>query len=410
MISRYSFYFFCAVLLAACINVGAQNSTSSPYSIFGIGEIETRDFGRTTGMGNVGIGMKSVNFLNRSNPAGLSGIDTLTFILDFTGALKLATYSTKTEREHVTDFNFKNLSVGFRVAKRWTTSVGLSPYSSVGYDVVAPQAIEGTSEFFNVRYTGDGGINQFYWGNAIELFRGFSLGVSAGYYFGSINANEDASALYIQRTSSVNKVHFDFGLQYSRLIGHSILTVGGIYGYQDKIKLNHHETVSSGSSVLKDQGDGYTYAYIPTTYGFGFSLSRYKNRSEWVIAADYKYQNWGVDHSLQSGISYTNSHLYSVGIQVTPKPAMATNYLQIMRYQIGGSYNQSYLKVNGHQVDDYSLSVGVGLPFRNRSYINIAANFGHSASGGRGGIVENYTLISVNLSLIELWFAKRKYD
>jgi hypothetical protein len=396
--------------------VQAQNSSSSPFTIFGIGEIETRDFGRTAGMGSVGIGFQSDNFLNRRNPAGLSGIDTLRFILDVSAAVNLSEFRTSAQKERTTDFNFRSLAVGVRLSKRWTSSVGLAPYSNVGYSLSGQQIIQGvapdgTTGYMPISFSGSGGVNKFYWANAYEIFRGFSLGVTSSYIFGNITHNEDMDVLTIKDTYNVNKIYFDFGAQYSHWFGkHTNITAGGVYGYKSKMSIQHTNVITSNTAVERNQRQPDIKAYVPESYGAGFSILRNKKAAEWIFAADYQYRNWSVDPSRHKGLTYTDSRIYSVGLQLTPNKYRAENYLQAIRFQLGASYNQSYLKVNGYQLDDYSISLGAGLPFRNMSYVNVALNIGESRTGHRGGITERYALISVNLSLIERWFAKRQWD
>ena len=404
--------FMCGMLFFLTDISFAQNNTSSPYSIFGIGEIETRDFGRTAGMGNVGIGLKSTNFLNQRNPAGLSGIDTLTFILDVAGSVKFSKFITTSEEEKTSNFNFKNLAAGFRISKMWTTGVGLSPFSSVGYDISGDQYVEGAPGSYKMYFSGSGGINKFYWANSLELFKGLSIGATASFLFGTITHNETTSAMNIRNTYAANKIYFDFGLQYSHLIGqYTYVTVGGVYGYKTDIKLSPQVYITdSYGNVLKDQVTGDNKSYIPQSFGAGFSISRNKRDYQWLLAVDYKRQQWSVDKTYRSGIKYTDSDIYSFGLQLIPNTKRAENYFQVIRYQIGGMINNSYMQINGHQLQDYSFSVGLGLPFRNRTYINVALNMGQAATGYTGGIKENYTLLSVNLSLIELWFAKQKYE
>ena len=392
-------------------DVAAQNSTSSPFSILGIGEIETRDFGRTVGMGNVGIGLQSENFLNRRNPAALSGIDTLRFILDVSAAIKFSEFATRTQSQRTTDFNFKNLAVGVRVAKKWTSSVGLSPYSNVGYHLKDQDNIEGSDVHREIDFSGNGGINKFYWANAYELFRGFSLGVTSSYMFGNITHKEDEEIISDVHTYNVNKIYFDLGAQYSHRFGQfTNVTVGGIYGYESDMAIQHTQTITSNTGIDRNQRWPDIKSYVPESYGAGFSVTRSKKAAEWVLAADYQFRKWSVDRSRHKTLTYTDSHLYSVGLQFTPNKQRPENYWQALRFQAGASYYQSYLKVNGYQLEDYSVSLGVGLPFRNLSYVNIAVNAGESRTGQRGGINERYILLSVNLSLIERWFAKYQWD
>ena len=397
----------------------AQNSTSSPFSIFGIGEIETRDFGRTIGMGNVGIGFQSENFLNRRNPAGLTAIDTLRFILDVSAVIKFSQYRNVNYKEQATNFNFKNLSAGVRLSKRWTSSVGLSPYSNVGYNIKTEEPIQGTSGEETVYFSGNGGVNKFYWANAFELFRGFSTGVTSSYIFGNYAHNEEMSGYSIKNSYRISKFYFDFGAQYSHWFGqYTNITAGGIYGYQSKMPIQQTEVFTSNMMIEKSKRKPDMMSYLPEFYGAGFSILRNKKTAEWIFAADYRYQNWAIDRSIHKELTYTDSHTYSAGFQLTPNKRRAEKYIHIMRFQLGACYNQSYLKVKGYQLEDYSVSLGVGLPFFNvrtmggsPSYVNVSVIAGESSTrGNRGGITERYVLLSVNLSLIERWFAKRQWE
>lgn len=410
-------FFFTLLIMLLLPRVQAQNSTSSPFSVFGIGEIEMRDFGRTTGMGSVGIGFQSENFLNRRNPAGLTGIDTLRFILDVSAGLKMSEFFTSARSGRTIDFTFKSMAIGVRLSKRWTSSIGLSPFSNVGYQLNRQQLIPGTAEIADAVYSGSGGVNNFYWANAFELFRGFSLGVTSTYLFGNIIHNAEEDILTIKDTYHVGRFNFDFGAQYSHWFGkHTNITVGGVYGYESMISIEHKHMVTSNYAIEKNQRKPDIKSYIPESYGAGFSILRNKKDAEWIFAADYQFRNWSADPSRYKSLTYSDSHTYSVGLQLTPNKSRPEKYIQMMRFNAGACYNQSYLKVNGYQLEDYSVSLGVGIPIYNYrtggspSYVNIAVNVGESGTGERGGITERYVLFSINLSLIERWFAKKKWD
>ena len=54
----------------------AQNvMTSSPYSMFGIGELESGLYGQNAAMGGVSYGMRNSTLINIENPAGLTALD-----------------------------------------------------------------------------------------------------------------------------------------------------------------------------------------------------------------------------------------------------------------------------------------------------------------------------------------------
>ena len=61
------------LFLLLTLPVHAQNiMTSSPYSMFGIGEIVTGLYGSNSAMGGVSTGMRGTWLLNTENPAGLT--------------------------------------------------------------------------------------------------------------------------------------------------------------------------------------------------------------------------------------------------------------------------------------------------------------------------------------------------
>jgi len=393
----------------------SQNSTSTPFSVFGIGEIETRDFGRTTGMSSVGIGLQSENFLNRLNPAGIAGIDTLRFILDVSVGMKISELFNTASRGRTTDFNFKSLAVGVRLSQRWTSSVGLAPYSNVGYQQTVQMETIGSAEYVNATYSGSGGLNKFYWTKAYNPVGGLSLGMTSSLVFGNITHTAEEDIITIKDTYNASKINFDFGMQYSHWFDrHTNVIVGAVYGYKSPMNMERTQMTVSYNSIVRNERMPDLKTYIPETYGAGFSVLHNRNDAEWILAADYKETKWSADRSRHKYLRYADSRILSAGLQFTPS-TRPTNYVQFMRFKIGGSYHETYLKVNGYQLVDYSLSFGVGLPFYNQlrqtlSYVNVAVNVGESATGKRGGITERYVLLSLNMSLIERWFAKHQWQ
>ena len=76
-----------AVLLVSCCNVllaqDGANSSYSPYSIFGVGDIYRQGTSYNMSMGGVGIASRNHRFINYLNPAAVTARDTLSFMLDF---------------------------------------------------------------------------------------------------------------------------------------------------------------------------------------------------------------------------------------------------------------------------------------------------------------------------------------
>jgi len=59
--------------------IKAQVNLGSPYSRFGIGDIENLNIGRSNGMGGIALGLRLPYEINPSNPASYSAIPNKTF-------------------------------------------------------------------------------------------------------------------------------------------------------------------------------------------------------------------------------------------------------------------------------------------------------------------------------------------
>ena len=70
------------ILGANLLNVAAQNMTTSPVSMFGLGELSTGEGGIYSGLGGVGIALRGENVINDANPASLTGLLPQYFFFD----------------------------------------------------------------------------------------------------------------------------------------------------------------------------------------------------------------------------------------------------------------------------------------------------------------------------------------
>ncbi|MBK8883216.1 MAG: hypothetical protein IPN67_12780 [Bacteroidales bacterium] len=166
--------------------------TSSPYSIFGLGSTEGTSTGINNAMGGTGIAFLSGHSLNLVNPASTAGLDSLFTIFEIGFDGKYTSYSTSRKSQSVFDANFKYIDMGFRVTPRWATSIGIAPYSTIGYSINASSDIEGTSLQYNKTYTGEGGVNKFFIGNSMKITKNLFFGVNAVYLFGNLTHSESS--------------------------------------------------------------------------------------------------------------------------------------------------------------------------------------------------------------------------
>jgi hypothetical protein len=142
-------------------------------------------------------------------------------------------------------------------------------------------------------------------------------------------------------------------------------------------------------------------------YGLGLSIEK---PEKWIIGADYRWQNWKNYKAFGSNDSLVNSYQVSAGVELVPDMNNYTNYLKRVRYRMGLRYNSTYLQLRQKHLNEYSVSLGFGLPIRGmRTAINLSAELGTRGTTQSNLINETYFNFVVGFSIYERWFVKRKY-
>lgn len=392
----------------------SQSSTNSPYSYFGLGELESGDIGRTSGMGGVGIGMGSDRMINKSNPASYSTLDSLAFLFDITLSLKSADYTNYRGSFSTMNGGLKKIALGFRATPIWATVVGVKPFSSVGYKVNQVKRIEGSTGTYTVTSTGDGGLSQLYFGNSLKVTNHLSVGVNTSFIFGSIKKQEVYKASImddytIERKISPMTLYLDFGTQYRNTLNSRwSYTVGAVGGVKRKIGFTELTTVST--NIISTTGDSttvLTQEYIPAFLGIGTAIKS----STWTFGADVRTDFWGRVTESNGRHIYKNSTKLAFGAEYAPTIGLTKNIFQRMVYQAGVKYEQSYLKLNSTNLDGYAVTAGVEIPGRRtRTSLGLALEYGKRGSLQNGLIRENYFQLNLHLNMSDIWFVKPRYQ
>ncbi|MBN1414577.1 MAG: hypothetical protein JW973_05715 [Bacteroidales bacterium] len=400
------------MIMAGLTHAGAQ-MTSSPYTFFGAGKAENNGFGVGKAMGNTGIGFKSSYSLNNINPASYSGIDSLSFLFEIGLFGKYTQFRTSYATQEHYDGGLRYLAMGFRITRWWSASLGIVPFSSVGYTIKTTDFIEGDLSQYTKTFTGEGGINQFYAGNAFRIFKNLSLGVHTSYLFGTITQNESMSsgdqlkAYYISKTRHIRNLHADFGLQYTVYSGEWNYTLGLVYGYKANFKTStdYFLAYSSDTVELSEKKDDFI---LPAKYGIGLAVEK---RKKLRIGVDYERRDWSSSQFTNPMLSVRNSERFSAGIEYLPYKTHRDPFYMKLYYRLGARYEKSYMVIDDIPINLMAVSIGVGIPMRSDfSTINISLEAGRNGTKAKGLIEENYLLLHVNLSLRDIWFLKPKYD
>jgi hypothetical protein len=330
---------------------------------------------------------------------------------------KASKYSTSSQSQSKSAVGLNFFAIGFRNTSWWKNSLGIAPFSSVGNNFTIRKNIEGSSALFNVNEQGSGGLNQFYWGNAFKLTPNLALGVNVAFIFGDIKQIESATldgisgSLTSEDNIYLRKLYLNYGIQYKFKLARNITgSLGGVFGKSSKLNLFHEVTVTDNSNtVLKSQEESQSTFTLPAFYGIGASI---KFNEKLLLTSDYKFYNWANSAPLQSNVQFVNSSSYMFGAEYLPSTSFRDKGFKQVKYRIGGYINNTYLMVNGQQLIDKGISLGLGIPIvQKKLYFNIAYEIGRKGSSQNKGIIdENYQNFIINITLNDFWFFKPKFD
>ena len=179
-------HFFILIFLFIGANISAQNQLNSPYSRFGIGDLQSNVLSEYAAMGGTSIASNNAKIVNPYNPASYTSFKPNSFIFS-TGGMHQTTNMLTTDLEQTTNYtSFSHLILGFPITKKIGASIGMLPYSRVGYVLENSEFINNIGKV-DYTYNGDGGLNMLYFGGAYQVMDNLSVGANANYLFGGLN-------------------------------------------------------------------------------------------------------------------------------------------------------------------------------------------------------------------------------
>jgi len=415
-------------LLTGSIAAFAQTGIDSPYSRFGVGMTQNKNTNaRFQAMGGVSNAMTSIRVVNPSNPATYTSFDSLSFIFNagFNGSS--VTYRTTTQTEQGTNATLSYVTMGFPVTRWWRSSLGLLPYSQVGYNIKLSFYDEQIGRYNKV-FKGTGGLNEVYWGNGFKISDHFSAGVNANYIFGrntnSILLYSPDSAYYANTKTESRLQVSDFLLDYGILFKHGLgnkldLNIGLTYSQKVNLSVKREYLVRS---MFGGVDDGVEYILdtidyrpkekgtiiLPDGLGFGFSLVK---QNRWLVGMDLNWKNWEKYKVFGSNDSLNNSWNVALGGQFTPNNTSISGYWKRVSYRMGTRYEHTYIQLLGEPINEFGISFGVGLPLpRTNTTIDVSAEIGRRGTTNKNLIQETFVNFTLGVSIYERWFEKRRYN
>jgi hypothetical protein len=259
-------FLFVLIAFLSLNNIYSQSITNSPYSRYGLGELQYSGFANNIPMGGIYNAIQNDTtapfFINASNPASHASLHLTVFDV---GIKSNTTQLETMDKKFLTSqAALSYLALGFPVAKWWGASIGLLPYSSVGYKIYDTTRIDSIGKV-NYSYEGEGGINQVYFGNGFRI-KNFYLGVNASYLFGDLiffsrDSFPRASNFFntkLSQTTRVSDFNYTFGAQYKQPFKKNwSLTLGVTGGLKTNINVKQTTFAATykndfGVEVVKD--------------------------------------------------------------------------------------------------------------------------------------------------------------
>jgi len=406
------------VLLLISVGMYGQN-TISPYSIFGIGEINYRGEGRNMGMGNSGIGLRSEVSLNSLNPASLTTIGQKSFGIDLGIDMKYSQLENRYKSVNFLNGNLSWLQIAFPINSILSMGFSIHPKSNVGYTISTIKYLEGTTTSYPVNYTGTGGLSEISNTIGLKLWKHLSVGVTSSVSWGQMNRVETdnpqiSGVTSIDQTDKINYSGFSFkpGFQFYHKLSKKIdFTLGGIAEFYTPMNSTVQEVISkvttSSSGTISDVTEKGSPLHLPPLFGVGTSLGF---NGKTILAFDYTRCDWRNGSIGLSPEKLVLDNTYHLGLEFSPKYD-AFIMKQAIKYRLGASYESGYLNFNGLTISGYSMSLGLSVPLRKeKSSINISLEAGQYGRTENQLIKETYAKLNLSFNLWEWWFIPQRYE
>ncbi len=383
-----------------------SQSSSSPYSVFGLGSLETNSLGPGRGMGGTSIAFRSSTYLNISNPASFSGLDSLLSIFEIGLFGKYTSYASSTKNQSAIDANFRYVVMGFRITPWLATSFGFAPYSTIGYNINTKSDVEGSNLKYNKVFSGDGGVNRTFLSTSFKVNKNLALGVNASWLFGDITHRELSETYYysLENVTNLSNFHLNYGLNYRFAINENNFSIGLIFGDSKKLNAKNTTTIKTNTEteVIKGRSSKYN---IPRNYGIGLAYERGFFRA----GIDFERSMWEGTEFNNTGIRSRNCDRISAGVEF---PSLGPNKGtgRMLLYRVGAEYRESYFIINNTPVNYYAFSFGTGIPLKGvLSTVNVSVELGQNGVNKNDLFRENFVTLHLDFSLRDLWFIKRRY-
>lgn len=420
------------LFLTSSFLVSAQNTLSSPYTKYGVGEVGLYSNAVTSAMGGVGYSLQRNNMVNHKNPASYAAVDTMSLIFDIGFYTNYTILSSESAKTTGNTGGISHILFAFPVHKTLKVAGGLLPVSVI--DFTASETFNTDTVnigHYKTSYKGDGGINKVFLGLAYSptesagVLDNLYIGLNASYLFGNYYRSKSLSfpdsvsflSSRIEENYKISAFTLDFGLQYFQPMKNgdlfgigltyalpSVLPTKNEYRHYTYTESASLETIRDSVQSRNSEGD----MKLPQTAGVGLS---YERPQKFFAALDLTYAQWS--RFEVQGVSYPDvmKDDWTINAGFEYKPDAYGSYFEKVSYRFGLNYSTGMLNLRNEQLSRYGVSLGFGLPIKKQgTQINLFVEYGKQGTREQNLIRENYFKIGVSFSAKDVWFFKRKYQ
>lgn len=448
-------------LLLLLLSLGAakaQTLNGSPYSNYGLGDLNSFGFSGPASAGYTSTALTSNRDFTFTNPASLGHIDFT--VIKLGAILKNVSQESGNQQGSYTEADLSYLALGLPMMNRqvtirkyldsnnnqvfvkknitWGLGFGLTPFTNTAYG----NSFTTDSSFgsFENIFNGEGGISRVFINNGFRIGENLSIGHSTRFLFGSLNdyrvfifpdsvnikGQQDHRRIALNGFQQTLGAMYQFKTRDSAKKNTFTHTFGASYTISSNINSNTQRTVqsmdySSGNLVFEDtllftQANN-SKIKLPSGFNLGYSLQR---NNKWRVSLEYKRENWSEFSWATTTDSFSNSDEYSIGL--TLNPDAADESFKKIEVRMGLRHKKSYLnfqELNGNftNLSETGITFGLGIPLIGKYYgtqkslknmLDIGLEYYTRGQKESGLVKENYFNISFGITFNDYWFKRRK--
>lgn len=404
----------------------SQESSSSPYSYYGIGDVKFKGTVENRSMGGLSILPDSIH-INLQNPGSYSSLKWTTYTVGLSTETRNFQSDTGDDSAKRTTFDYLAIALPFN---KFGVAFGLMPYTSVGYRIQNVYTNPTDEIQYFRQFTGVGGINRAFVGASYKVSEKFSVGADFRYNFGSIETKSivGAPSEGVQYpTREINKsrlrgASFNIGAMYQTRLNKLDWTTSATFSPKSKLESVTYRNIAtitltnSGDELIVDEVPRIGFKDeldIPSAFTIGTGIGEAR---KWFTGVEFSTQGSNTLSSRFDQVTnadFKAAQRISLGGYYIPKYMSFTSYLSRVTYRAGLKYEKTGLVINDEDINDLSFTLGFGLPLGGNigaSNLNIGFEVGQRGTTKSNLIKENYFGFMASLSINDRWFIKRRYD